>query len=38
MLHMGKIIEKGTPEEFFNSSNPIVQQFVKGSSEGPIKV
>ncbi|MCE1245628.1 MAG: ATP-binding cassette domain-containing protein [Firmicutes bacterium] len=38
MLHMGKIIEKGTPEEFFNSSNPIVKQFVKGSSEGPIKV
>jgi phospholipid/cholesterol/gamma-HCH transport system ATP-binding protein len=38
MLHMGKIIERGTPDEFFNSKNPIVQQFVKGSSEGPIKV
>ena len=38
MLHDGKIIEQGTPDEFFNSKNPIVMQFVKGSSEGPIKV
>jgi len=38
MLHEGKIIERGSPDEFFNSTNPIVQQFVKGSSEGPIKV
>lgn len=38
MLHMGKIIERGTPEEFFRSDNPIVRQFVNGSSDGPIKV
>ena len=38
MLHMGKIIERGTPEEFFKSENPIVKQFVNGSSDGPIKV
>lgn len=38
MLHEGKIIERGSPDDFFNSSNPIIQQFVKGSSEGPIKV
>lgn len=38
MLHGGKIIERGTPEEFFRSDNPIVKQFVSGSSEGPIKV
>jgi phospholipid/cholesterol/gamma-HCH transport system ATP-binding protein len=36
MLHQGKIIEKGTPEEFRNSSNPIVKQFITGSLEGPI--
>lgn len=38
MLHKGKIIERGTPEEFFSSKNEIVHQFVNGSSEGPIKV
>lgn len=38
MLHDGRIIEKGTPEEFKNSQNKIVQQFVQGNSEGPIKV
>jgi len=38
MLYQGKIIEIGTPEEIGNSSNSIVQQFVEGRSEGPIKV
>jgi phospholipid/cholesterol/gamma-HCH transport system ATP-binding protein len=38
MLYQGKIIEIGTPEEIKNSSNPIVQQFIQGTSEGPIKI
>jgi len=38
MLYQGKIIEVGTPEEIKNSSNPIVQQFVQGKSEGPIQL
>jgi phospholipid/cholesterol/gamma-HCH transport system ATP-binding protein len=38
MLYQGKIIEVGTPEEIRNSSNPVVQQFVEGRSEGPIKI
>jgi len=38
MLYQGKIIEVGTPEEIRNCSNPIVQQFVEGKSEGPIKI
>jgi phospholipid/cholesterol/gamma-HCH transport system ATP-binding protein len=38
MLHEGKIIEIGTPEQIKNSSNPIVQQFIKGESEGPVKI
>ena len=38
MLYQGKIIEVGTPEEIKNSSNPIVQQFIQGRSEGPIKI
>jgi phospholipid/cholesterol/gamma-HCH transport system ATP-binding protein len=36
MLHEGKIVEEGTPEEFQRSANPIVQQFVEGRAEGPL--
>jgi phospholipid/cholesterol/gamma-HCH transport system ATP-binding protein len=38
MLFQGKIIEVGSPEEIKNSSDPIVQQFIQGKSEGPIKI
>ncbi len=38
MLYKGEILEVGTPEEIQNSSNPIIQQFINGSSEGPIRV
>jgi phospholipid/cholesterol/gamma-HCH transport system ATP-binding protein len=38
MLYEGKIIQVGNPEEIKNSPNPIVQQFIRGESEGPIKV
>jgi len=37
MLYEGKIIEMGTPEEIRNSKNPVVQQFIRGSAEGPIE-
>jgi phospholipid/cholesterol/gamma-HCH transport system ATP-binding protein len=37
MLYEGKIIESGTPEEIRNSKNPVVQQFIYGRAEGPIK-
>lgn len=37
MLYEGKIIEIGTPEEIRNSQSPIVQQFIHGHAEGPIK-
>jgi phospholipid/cholesterol/gamma-HCH transport system ATP-binding protein len=36
MLHEGKIIEVGTPEEIRASANPIVQQFIQGKAEAPI--
>jgi len=36
MLYDGRIIEIGTPQEIKNSENPAVQQFIKGSLEGPI--
>jgi phospholipid/cholesterol/gamma-HCH transport system ATP-binding protein len=38
MLYQGKIIEVGIPDEIRNSPNPIVQQFIQGKSEGPIKI
>jgi phospholipid/cholesterol/gamma-HCH transport system ATP-binding protein len=38
MLYEGKIIEVGTSEEIRHTKNPIVRQFVTGSSVGPIKV
>ncbi len=37
MLYEGKIIEMGTAEEIKNSKNPVVQQFIRGSAEGPIE-
>ena len=37
MLYEGKVLEVGTPEEITNSKNPMVQQFIKGEYDGPIK-
>ena len=36
MLYHGKIIEEASPEDFRNSRNPVVAQFLSGSTEGPI--
>lgn len=36
MLYQGKIIESGTPEQFRQSADPVVAQFLSGSTEGPI--
>ena len=36
MLHRGKIIADGTPESFKRSANPVVAQFLSGSTEGPM--
>lgn len=37
MLYDGQIVETGTPDEIRNSGNPIIQQFIHGHAEGPIK-
>ncbi len=37
MLYEGKIIFVGTPEEVKRTDNPVVRQFVEGSSQGPIE-
>ncbi|MEY2497488.1 MAG: phospholipid/cholesterol/gamma-HCH transport system ATP-binding protein [Verrucomicrobiota bacterium] len=36
MLYQGKIIESGPPEQLKESKNPVVAQFLSGSTEGPI--
>lgn len=38
MLYQGKIVSIGTPAEIKSTTNPLVKQFVSGSSEGPIKM
>lgn len=37
MLYQGNIIFVGTPEQVKNSDDPVVQQFITGSAEGPIE-
>ena len=36
MLYRGKIIEVGTPDQLRQSTDPVVAQFLSGSTEGPI--
>jgi phospholipid/cholesterol/gamma-HCH transport system ATP-binding protein len=36
MLHRGKIIEQGTREHMQESKNPVVVQFLSGTTKGPI--
>ncbi|MBN1939804.1 MAG: ABC transporter ATP-binding protein [Candidatus Aminicenantes bacterium] len=37
MLYDGRIIAVGTPEEIRHSPDPVVQQFLQGRADGPIK-
>jgi phospholipid/cholesterol/gamma-HCH transport system ATP-binding protein len=36
MLYGGRIIFTGTPEQTRTTTDPVVRQFVEGSSEGPL--
>lgn len=38
MLHEGRVLAFGTPDEVRSSPEPVVQQFIKGQSHGPIEV
>jgi phospholipid/cholesterol/gamma-HCH transport system ATP-binding protein len=38
MLHDGKVVYVGTPEQIRKTEDAYVRQFVEGSSEGPIQV
>jgi len=37
MLHEGKIIYSGTPEEVRRTDDPVLRQFIEGKAQGPIK-
>jgi phospholipid/cholesterol/gamma-HCH transport system ATP-binding protein len=37
MLHDGRIIFSGTPEETVRTDNETVRQFIEGRAEGPIR-
>ncbi|HNW94205.1 MAG TPA: ABC transporter ATP-binding protein, partial [bacterium] len=36
MLHEGKIVKVGTPDEFRASDDPLIKQFINGLPDGPI--
>ena len=36
MLYQGHIIGVGTPDDFKNTTNPIIKQFITGTAKGPI--
>lgn len=36
LMHRGKVLQSGTPEEIKNSTHPYVKQFIYGESEGVI--
>lgn len=37
LLHEGRILNEGTPDEFNRSTDPLVQQFITGAPDGPIQ-
>lgn len=37
MLYDGKVLEVGSPDEIKNSHNEMVQQFIQGSPDGPVR-
>jgi len=37
MLYEGKVLEVGEPDKMRSSRNPMVQQFINGSPDGPIR-
>ncbi|HEV2104645.1 MAG TPA: ABC transporter ATP-binding protein [Candidatus Eisenbacteria bacterium] len=37
MLHEGRVVFTGSPDDARRTADPLVRQFIEGSSEGPIK-
>jgi len=38
MLHEGRVLSQGSPDDFRTSSDERIHQFVNGLSQGPIKM
>jgi len=38
MLHEGRIVGEGSPEEIRNTDDPLIRQFILGEAHGPIDV
>ena len=38
MLHDGRVVADGTPDEVRNTDDPLLGQFIRGEAEGPIQV
>ncbi|MCA9522023.1 MAG: ATP-binding cassette domain-containing protein [Myxococcales bacterium] len=38
MIYKGHILLDGTPDEFHGTTDPIVQQFIRGLPEGPLEI
>jgi phospholipid/cholesterol/gamma-HCH transport system ATP-binding protein len=38
MLYKGQVRALGTPQELRSTSDPVVQQFIRGQAEGPMEV
>jgi len=36
MLYKGQVVAEGTPEEIQNSDDPVINQFIHGSPDGPV--
>jgi phospholipid/cholesterol/gamma-HCH transport system ATP-binding protein len=37
MLYGGRVIFQGTPDDVRRTTDPLMRQFIEGSSEGPIQ-
>jgi len=37
MLYKGRVLLEGTPEEFRQTTNPVVRQFINGDADGPME-
>jgi phospholipid/cholesterol/gamma-HCH transport system ATP-binding protein len=38
MIYQGKIRMDGSPDEFKQSEDPIIRQFINGESDGPFQI
>ena len=38
MLHEGRIVAEGTPDEVRDTTDPLLGQFVRGEAEGPVRL